>query len=168
MRSISPYMGRFAFSPRLWSWLRANAGRFDGMVMNGFWTFPGFALSFGSRRVRRPYGIFAHGALDPWFNRKYPLKCLKKLFYWPMQYAVLRDATAVFFTAETERDLARTSFRPNHWNSVVAPRESWRMNKPGRIPRERSRRSMVSCRNCAAGAFCCFWRAFMRKRAAIC
>jgi len=71
--------------------------------------------------VRRPYGIFAHGALDPWFNRRYPLKRLKKLFYWPMQYAVLRDATAVFFTTKTERDLARTSFRPNHWNSVVAP-----------------------------------------------
>jgi glycosyltransferase involved in cell wall biosynthesis len=115
------FMGRFAFSPRLWRWLRANAGRFDGMIMNGLWTFPGFALRSAARRVRRPYGIFAHGALDPWFNRRYPLKRLKKLFYWPMQYAVLRDAAAVFFTTKTERDLARTSFRPNHWNSVVAP-----------------------------------------------
>jgi len=115
------FLGRYAFSPRLWCWLRANAGRFDGMIMNGLWTFPGFALRSAARRARRPYGIFVHGALDPWFNRRYPLKRLKKLFYWPMQYAVLRDAVAVFFTTKTERDLAKTSFRPNHWNSVVAP-----------------------------------------------
>jgi len=115
------FLGRYAFSPRLWRWLRANAGRFDGMIMNGLWTFPGFALRSAARRARRPYGIFVHGALDPWFNRRYPLKHLKKLCYWPMQYAVLRDAAAVFFATKTERDLARTSFKPNHWKSVVAP-----------------------------------------------
>jgi glycosyltransferase involved in cell wall biosynthesis len=115
------FLGRYAFSPRLWRWLKANAGRFDGIIMNGVWTFPGFALRGAARRARRPYGIFVHGALDPWFNRKYPLKHLKKLLYWPLQYAVLRDAAAVFFTTKTERDLAKTSFRPNHWKSVVAP-----------------------------------------------
>jgi len=78
------FVGRYAFSPRLWRWLRANAGRFDGMVMHGIWTFPGSALRSAARRVRRPYGIFVHGALDPWFNRKYPLKHVKKLFYWPL------------------------------------------------------------------------------------
>jgi glycosyltransferase involved in cell wall biosynthesis len=114
------FLGRYAFSPRLWRWLRANAGRFDGMIMNGLWTFPGFALRSAARRARRPYGIFVHGALDPWFNRRYPLRRLKKLFYWPLQYAVLRDAAAVFFTTKTERDLAGTSFSPNHWKSVVA------------------------------------------------
>jgi glycosyltransferase involved in cell wall biosynthesis len=59
--------------------------------------------------------------LDPWFNRKYPLKHLKKLLYWPVQHAVLRGAEAVFFTAEAERDLAKTSFRPSNWKSVVVP-----------------------------------------------
>jgi glycosyltransferase involved in cell wall biosynthesis len=115
------FLGRYAFSPRLWRWLRANAGRFDGMIMNGVWTFPGVALRSAARHAGRPYGIFVHGALDPWFNRRYPLKRLKKLVYWRFQYAVLRDAAAVFFTTGTERDSARTSFRPNHWKSVVAP-----------------------------------------------
>jgi glycosyltransferase involved in cell wall biosynthesis len=114
------FLGRYAFSPRLWRWLRANAGRFDGLIMNGVWTFPGFALRSAARRARRPYGIFVHGALDPWFNRKYPLKHLKKLIYWPLQYPILRDAEMVFFTTKTERDLAKTSFRPNHWKSAVA------------------------------------------------
>jgi len=114
-------LGRFAFSPRLRRWLRVNAGRFDGMIMHGLWTFPGSALRAAAHRARRPYGIFVHGALDPWFNRKYPLKHAKKLLYWPWQYAVLRDAAAVFFTTTAERDLAQTSFRPRNWKSVVAP-----------------------------------------------
>jgi glycosyltransferase involved in cell wall biosynthesis len=115
------YLGRFGFSPRLWTWLHRNAHRFDGIVMNGIWTFPDLAVRSAARRAQKPYGIFAHGALDPWFNRTYPLKHLKKILYWPFQYAVLRDARAVFFTSGTERDLAKTSFRPNRWNSVVVP-----------------------------------------------
>ena len=115
------FLGRYSFSPRLWRWLRENTGRFDGIVMHGIWTFPGVALRFAARRAGRPYGNFVHGALNPWFYRKYPLKHLKKMLYWPVQYAVLRDALAVFFTAESERDLAKTSFRPNKWNSVVVP-----------------------------------------------
>ena len=115
------YLGAYAFSPRLWRWLKANAGRFDGMVMHGAWTFPGSALRSAARRAHKPYGIFVHGALDPWFNRQYPLKHVKKLLYWPLQYAVLRDAAAVFFTTTTERDQAKTSFSPSQWKSVVAP-----------------------------------------------
>ena len=115
------YLGRYALSPRLWRWLHENAGRFDGMVINGIWTFTGVAGRFASRSAGRPYGIFVHGALDPWFNRTYPLKHLKKLFYWPVQHAVLHDAHAVFFTAEAERKLATTSFRPSNWTSVVVP-----------------------------------------------
>jgi len=116
-----PSLGRYGFSPRLWRWLLDNAHRFDGIVMNGIWTFPGIAVSFAVRRAQKPYGVFIHGALDPWFNRTYPLKHLKKLLYWPLQHAVLQDAQAVFFTSETERDLAVTSFRPSRWNSVVVP-----------------------------------------------
>jgi glycosyltransferase involved in cell wall biosynthesis len=114
-------LGRYRFSLRFARWLEVNAHRFDGIVMNGIWTFPGVAVRFAARRAHKPYGIFTHGALDPWFNRKYPLKHLKKLLYWPIQYAVLRDARAVFFTTGAERQLAATSFRPSKWNSVVVP-----------------------------------------------
>ena len=115
------YLGRYAFSPRLMRWLRENSGRFDGIVMHGIWSFPGVALRVAARRAGKPYAIFVHGALQPWFRKKYPLKHLKKLLYWPLQYAVLRDALAVFFTTDSERDLAKTNFRPNKWNSVVVP-----------------------------------------------
>lgn len=115
------FLGAYAFSPRLWKWLRGNAGRFDGLVMHGIWSFPAVALRLAARRAGKPYGIFVHGALDPWFARKYPLKHLKKMIYWPVQYPALRDALAVFFTAESERDLAKTGFYPSEWNSVVLP-----------------------------------------------
>lgn len=113
------FLGSYAFSPRLWRWLRENLDRFDGVVMHGIWTFPSVALRLEARRAGKPYGIFVHGALSPWFRKKYPLKHLKKLLYWPIQYPVLRDALAVCFTAESERDLATTDFHPNKWNGVV-------------------------------------------------
>ena len=113
------FLGNYAFSPRLWRWLGENLDRFDGVVMHGIWTFPGVALRLAARRFGKPYAVFVHGALSPWFHRKYPLKHLKKLLYWPVQYAVLRDALAVFFTAESERDQAKIGFRPNRWSSVI-------------------------------------------------
>jgi glycosyltransferase involved in cell wall biosynthesis len=134
------YLGRYGFSPRLWRWLHVNAHRFNGIVMNGIWTFPGIAVRFAARSADRPYGIFTHGALDPWFNTKYPLKHLKKILYWPFQHAVLRDAEAVFFTTETERNLALTSFRPSKWNSVVVP---YGINDPD----ERRRKPQLSPMN---------------------
>lgn len=115
------WLGRFGLSPRLWRWLRRNASRFDGIVMNGIWVFPDVAVRAAALRSGKPYAVFPHGALDPWFNKKYPLKHLKKILYWPFQYAVLRDARAVLFTTATERDLAVTSFRPNRWNSLPIP-----------------------------------------------
>jgi glycosyltransferase involved in cell wall biosynthesis len=115
------YLGRYAFSPRLWQWLNRNLSRFDAIVMNGIWTFPGVALCFAAGRADKPYGIFVHGALDPWFDRTYPLKYLKKLLYWPLQHAVLHRARAVFFTTAVERDLAKASYRPSKWTSVVVP-----------------------------------------------
>ena len=91
-------LGRFRLSPSLLQWLRANIARFDGIVMQGIWTFPGIAVRLAARRAGRPYCVFAHGALDPWFNKHYPFKRLKKKLYWPIQYPILRDAAAVLFT----------------------------------------------------------------------
>lgn len=115
------WLGRFGLSPRLWSWLHKNLRQYDGVVMQGIWTFPGIAVRAAARRLGMPYCVFPHGALDPWFNQEYPMKALKKRLYWPLQYPVLRDAQAVFFTSDKEVPLAKQSFRPNNWNSVRFP-----------------------------------------------
>jgi glycosyltransferase involved in cell wall biosynthesis len=125
------WLGRFGLSPRLWRWLHKNAARFDGIVMNGLWIFPDIAVRAAARQAGVRYAVFPHGSLDPWFNKKYPLKHLKKLLYWPLQYPVLRDARAVLFTTATERDLAATSFRPNRWNGIPV---AYGISNPGGDP----------------------------------
>jgi glycosyltransferase involved in cell wall biosynthesis len=143
-------LGSYAFSLRIWRWLHKNAHRFDGIVMNGIWTFPDLAVRAAARRARVPYGVLPHGALDPWFNRTYPLKHLKKILYWPLQYPVLRDAQAVFFTTDAERDLARTSFRPNRWNGVVLPYGINDPEKPGKGPQESGTNGQQPCKPATA------------------
>lgn len=108
-----PRRGRYSYAASLRPWLRAHAAGFDAVVVNGLWQYHSFAAWQVMRELGRPYVIFTHGMLDPWFNRTYPLKRLKKLAYWRFaEYRVLRDAAAVLFTSEDERLLARQSFRP--------------------------------------------------------
>jgi glycosyltransferase involved in cell wall biosynthesis len=124
--------GRFCYSPHLQPWLRQNLRRFDGVVAHTVWTWPGIAVRAEARPAGKPYCIFTHGMLDPWFNRRYPLKHLKKIVFWPWQYPVLRDALRVLFTSDSERDLAKTSFRPSAWSPQVVP---YGLNDPAGDPR---------------------------------
>lgn len=112
--------GKYGRSPRLRQWLVENVSRFDGIVAHAMWSYPSVAVARAARG-RVPYAVFTHGMLDPWFQRRYPLKHLKKRLYWPVQYPVLRDAKAVLFTSRFESEFAPQSFRPNKWTSLVVP-----------------------------------------------
>jgi glycosyltransferase involved in cell wall biosynthesis len=104
-------LGKYRYAPRLHAWLRANAARFECVIVNGLWQYHGFAVRSALRECSTPYYVFTHGMLDPWFKREYPLKHAKKWLYWPWaEYRVLRDARAVLFTSEEEKLLARQSF----------------------------------------------------------
>jgi glycosyltransferase involved in cell wall biosynthesis len=112
----------YGYSSRFVPWLREHAGTFDAVIINGLWQFH----SAGSRKALHssgtPYFVFPHGMLDPWFKRTYPLKHAKKCVYWACaEYRVLRDAAAVLFTCEQERQLARESFRPYRCQERVVP-----------------------------------------------
>ncbi|HSX92403.1 MAG TPA: glycosyltransferase [Hydrogenophaga sp.] len=111
VHALGPTGGNYGFNPRLAPWLRAHAGEYDLTVVNGLWQYHSLATWRVYRALRRPYVVFTHGMLDPWFKQAYPLKHLKKWLYWPWaEYRVLRDASAVLFTSEEERRLARESF----------------------------------------------------------
>jgi glycosyltransferase involved in cell wall biosynthesis len=89
-------------------WMNDNCGRFDVIISHGVFRMNSPMSRSAALRAGRPYFVMTHGFLDPWFKRYYPLKHLKKCFWWwTMQYAVLRDATAVLFTCEEEKLLAR-------------------------------------------------------------
>ncbi len=112
--------GTYGYSRPLLRWLKENVNRFDGIIVNGIWTYSSLAAGLAARG-RVPYAVFTHGMLDPWFKRQYPLKHLKKSIYWPLQYPVLSNAGAVLFTSAMERDLAPQSVWPNKWNGIVVP-----------------------------------------------
>jgi glycosyltransferase involved in cell wall biosynthesis len=101
-------------------WLLEHAGSFNGIVIEGLWQYHSFAARTALSRIGKPYVVFPHGMLDPWFKHSYPLKHVKKMLYWPWaEYRVLRDAAAVLFTCDEERRLARTSFWPYHATEEV-------------------------------------------------
>ena len=105
------HLGKYRYSRTFTEWLVANVSRFDMVVIHGIFQYHAFATRAVMRRIGRPYALFIHGALDPWFKRRYPLKHLKKWLYWPWgDYRVIRDAARVLLTTEDERLLARQSF----------------------------------------------------------
>lgn len=109
--AMGPSWLKYGYSPRLLPWLSANRHNYDVIIVNGLWQYSSFAVWRAVVGTPTPYFVFPHGMLDPWFKRAYPLKHLKKWLYWPWaEYRVLRDATAVLFTCENERRLARQSF----------------------------------------------------------
>jgi len=111
VHALGPGRTGYCFSPRLVPWLRANADRYDVVIVHGLWQHGGFGAWQALHTSETPYFVYTHGMLDPWFNRTYPLKHLKKSLYWPWaERRVLRDARAVLFTSEEERRLARQSF----------------------------------------------------------
>jgi glycosyltransferase involved in cell wall biosynthesis len=112
--------GSYGYTPRFVPWVKDRHRDFDAVIVHGLWLYNGFGVWRALRGTSTPYFIFPHGMLDPWFKRAYPLKHLKKIFYWrAIEHRVLRDAAAVLFTSEEERRLAHGSFSPYQSNEVV-------------------------------------------------
>jgi glycosyltransferase involved in cell wall biosynthesis len=118
--ALGPAWLKYGYSSRLVPWLRSHAHTYDAVVVNGIWQYNAFGVWRALRNTAVPYFVYTHGMLDPWFKRSYPIKHLKKWFYWPWgDYRVLRDASAVLFTCEQERLLARQSFWLYRCNEFV-------------------------------------------------
>ncbi len=117
---LGPGKGTYSYAPGVVEWLKERAHEYDVVIVNGIWQYHSYAVWKALRGTKTPYYVFTHGMLDPWFNKAYPLKRIKKSLYWPWaEYRVLRDARAVFFTCEEERLLARQSFWPYRANEIV-------------------------------------------------
>jgi glycosyltransferase involved in cell wall biosynthesis len=118
--AMGPAWRTYGYTARLAPWLRAHRRDYDAVIVNGLWQYHSFAVGRALRGTETPYFVFPHGMLDPWFKRRYPLKHLKKWFYWPWaEYRVLRDAAGALFTCESERRLAKQSFWLYRCNELV-------------------------------------------------
>jgi glycosyltransferase involved in cell wall biosynthesis len=104
---------RYRYTPHLVPWLRRHVRDYDVVVVNGLWNYSAFAARRALVRIGAPYVVFTHGMLDPWFRKSYPVKHLaKQLFWWFSEGPLLANASAVLFTTDDERDLARNEFWP--------------------------------------------------------
>jgi glycosyltransferase involved in cell wall biosynthesis len=116
-----PGKSGYGHAPRLEQWLKANRDRFDGVIVNGVWQFHGVAARRAFAGVK-PYVVFAHGMLDPYFKNRFPLKHLKKLVYWTLEeHRNLNHAEAVCFTSEEEMRIAADGFPFRHFGRALIP-----------------------------------------------
>jgi len=107
------------YVPALTRWLRANRDRFDGVMLHGLWEYTGVAV-LRSIAGHKPYVVFPHGMLDPYFKRRFPAKHAKKWIYWLLNdYWLLRRAFRVLFITQIEADLAKQSFFLHQWTLIV-------------------------------------------------
>lgn len=119
---LGPGYTNYCYAPRLEPWLRRHLAGFDATVSHGIWQYHGLPIRATARDNDLPYFVFVHGMLDPWFNRRFPLKHLKKRLFWPWSvYPVMRDAAGVLYTAEEEAQLAPQSFQPYRARPLIAP-----------------------------------------------
>ncbi len=119
---LGPGLGVYAYTRHAVPWLKANVARFDVVFVNGVWNYNTLAAWRALAGTDIPWAVFPHGMLDPYFKKRFPLKHLKKVLYWHLFLRrVLRDATAVLFTCEEERLLARQSFARYSVREAVVP-----------------------------------------------
>lgn len=119
--ALGPGMGgTYSYSPRAHRWIAEHLSNYDLITIHGLWQYHGLATWRAIRDSGKPYLVYSHGMLDPWFRTAYPLKHAKKQLYWSLvERRVLRGAANVLFTCEEERSLARGAFWPYHLNEWV-------------------------------------------------
>ena len=111
VEALGEGVGKYRYRRGLVQPLRELASQHDLVIVHGLWQYHGLAAWRALHGGATPYWVQTHGMLDPWFKHTFPLKHLKKWAYWPWaEYRLLRDAQAVLFTCERERQLARQSF----------------------------------------------------------
>ena len=100
-----PYYGyvHFTFSPVLCWTIRKNIKNFDLIHITGVWNFPVLAAAFWARFYKKPYIISSRGSLMKEPMEKKSL-LIKKIFLFLFVRRDLKNASAVHFTVEAEKE----------------------------------------------------------------
>jgi glycosyltransferase involved in cell wall biosynthesis len=110
---IGPASTRYLYNRSLPNWIAERANHLDAVVVHGLWRYPGVGVRRGLRGRSVPYFLFPHGMLDPYFKAAFPWRHVQKAICWRIaESRVVRDAQAVIFTSEGERQRARLTFSP--------------------------------------------------------
>ena len=103
---------KYGFQFSLVSKIKSIVSGYDLIIIHGLWQYHSLATFLALRKLRKKYFIFTHGMLDPWFEKKYPLKHLKKKLYWNLfESKIIKGSEAVFFTSKNEEIISRSWFK---------------------------------------------------------
>jgi glycosyltransferase involved in cell wall biosynthesis len=120
--ALGPGWGVYGYASRAARWFKENLARYDVVFIDGIWQYNALAAYRDLMATHTPYAVFTHGMLDPYFKKTFPLKHIKKSVYWHLfLQRILRNASAVLFTSEQEKLLARQSFRRYRVRETVVP-----------------------------------------------
>ncbi len=111
-RTMQPY----TTSAGLASWLRVNAANYDVVHAHALFSFSTSASAAAARRSAVPYVVRPLGTLARYGMQQHSL--LKQLSWYTVERRILKQASAVHFTSEAERE---ESERLGKWRSVVIP-----------------------------------------------
>ena len=111
-RTAHPY----TTSAGLARWLRINTANYDVVHTHALFSFSTSTASAAARKSRVPYIVRPLGTLARYGMQQHSL--LKQLSWYMLERRILRNAAAVHFTSEAEREEAE---RLGRWRSVVVP-----------------------------------------------
>ena len=102
LRRMLPWL-RYGYSPRLRTWLRAHAGAYDAVIVNGLWNYASLGAWRALRGLSVPYYVFPHGISDQ--LSMYQRSCSTRCSIWDKRRVSPR--------------------RPRTWAAPVRPGFTW-------------------------------------------
>ena len=99
-------VGRWGFAPRLCRATQRLAAEADFIVLHSLFSYAVLAGYSLARKYNKPYGVFLHGVLAP--VQRDVSKRKKAIYQTLAAERILRNASALFFTAEGEREETRS------------------------------------------------------------
>lgn len=105
--------GRYGIAPRLPLTLARTIGTYDIVHIHWLFNFTCIATAFAAARARVPFVVQPNASLDPHLRRKNRL--VKDVYLATMGRTLLTRASALVFTSEQERALARYGRRRDEW-----------------------------------------------------
>ena len=126
------YFARTAYpyttSTGLARWLRRRAGEYDIIHTHALFSFSTSVAAAAARKFGVPYIVRPLGTLAPYGMQQHSF--LKQVSWLMVERRLLRQAAAIHFTSEAEREDAE---RLGKWRSVVVPLG---VPSPAHIPRD--------------------------------
>ena len=120
IHALGPGKFKFAYNPKLKNWLNKNIKNYDHVIVHGIWQYHNYAVWKIAKKFKKPYYIFPHGMLDPWFDKSSFIKKIKKFIYWKfIQSKILQGAESLLFTSIDDKYLSRQSYKSYNFKEKV-------------------------------------------------